>query len=248
MTVTKASLGQSISEGIGMREYVLGAILAALLIAVPALAQTASPGSQAAHQRRSFFTSNESRADVAARVAKTFGSLDANHDGFVTRDEIAASQSRFDARASKSAPKRAARMFARMDTDHDGKVTLAEAETARSARLASRGKQAKPSHAQPALFKLADANKDGTVTRAEFDAAIVAGKIKPRRAHMHGNAIVRELDSADANKDGRLSLEEAQLVELRRFDAADLDHDGVLTPDERRRARKNAGAPRSNAN
>jgi Ca2+-binding EF-hand superfamily protein len=165
-----------------------------------------------------------------------FAALDLNHDGFVTKDEVAASQARFDERMSKSAPRRAARMFDRMDSDHDGRVTLAEVEAARSARLAARGKQAKPSHALPSLFRIADANKDGTLTRAEFDAAVDSGKIKPRHAHMRGNEIAR-LVAAEDGKAGRLSLEEAQHAMLQRFDAADLNHDGTVTPEERTQAR-----------
>jgi hypothetical protein len=55
---------------------------------------------------------------------------------------------------------------------------------------------------------------------------------------MRGSQIARLFDSTDAGKQGRISLEEAKQAELRQFDAADLNHDGVLTPDERRQAAK----------
>ena len=48
----------------------------------------------------------------------------------------------------------------------------------------------------------------------------------------------------NANKDGRASLEEAQHAALQHFDAADLNHDGTLTPDERRQASKAGRAKR----
>jgi Ca2+-binding EF-hand superfamily protein len=235
----------SILEVIGMKKFVVGgAVVAALFASVPAVAQSAPANSQTAnsqapkHPRRNFFTADQSRADIPARVKKMFGTLDLNHDGFVTKDELAASQARFDQRTAKAAPKRAAKAFDRVDSDHDGKVTLAEVQSERTARLASRGKPAKASHALPSLFRFADANKDGIVTRAEFDTAVNSGKIKPRHAHMRGNEIARLFESADVDKDGRLSLEEAQRAALQRFDSMDLNRDAVLTADERRQANK----------
>ena len=221
-----------------MQKFVPGGILvAALCASVSAIAQNTPP---AAHNHKSFFKSNQSRADVSTHIQKLFGELDLNRDGFVTKDELAANQARFDERMSKSAPKRAARLFNRLDSNHDGQVTLAEIEAAHSARLAARGEQVKPArrHVSSSLLKLADANKDGVLTRAEFDAAVASGKIKPRHARMRGSQIAQLFDSADVNRDGRLSLEEAQQAALRRFDSADVNRDGMLTPDERRQASK----------
>jgi Ca2+-binding EF-hand superfamily protein len=222
-----------------MKAFVFGGTLvAALFTTAPAIAQAASPASlttPAPHARRSFFTSNQNRSDVAAHVERLFKKLDLNHDGFITRDEVASSQSQFADRIAKSAPKRAARMFDRLDTNHDGQITESEAQ---AARTSANGKQRKSSRRASSLFAKADANKDGIVTRAEFDSATANGKIKLRRANMRGSAIVRLFDIADSDKDGRVSLAEAQQAALQQFDAADLNHDGVLTPDERRQASK----------
>ena len=230
-----------------MNESVSGFVAFAVLASAAAAhaAPVSSSPSPAGHSRHSFFTADQPRADVPARVARLFKKLDLNHDGFVTKDEIATSQSQFDARTAKDAPKRVARMFERLDTNHDGQITAAEIEAARAARLAAKGKQAKSSrHPSSALFVHADANKDGIVTRAEFDAATSSGKVKLRHAGMRGSAIVRMFDLADTNKDGRLSIDEAQQAALHEFDAADLNHDGVLTPGERRMASKAARAKR----
>jgi len=224
-----------------MKKLVPGwAAVAALIAFAPLAAQptnAASPAAKPTHPRVSSFNKPQSRANVPEHVKRIFAALDLNHDGFVTRDEVTASQTLFDERMSKSAPKRAARMFDRMDSDRDGKVTLAEVTAARSARLAARGKQAKATHTLPSLFRIADSNKDSVVTRAEFDAAVDSGKIKPRHAHMRGNEIARLFDSGDGGKGGRLSLEEAQQAMLQRFDATDLNHDGTVTPEERTQAR-----------
>jgi Ca2+-binding EF-hand superfamily protein len=218
-----------------MKEFVPGGVFAAALFtaAAAALAQPTPPTASVdkpAHPRRSFFTSNQPRTDVAAHVAKMFTQLDLNHDGSITAAELAASKAKFDERASKSAPKRIEKAFDRLDSNHDGKITEADLDAKRSAKSKRR--------AGSSLFARADANKDGVVTRAEYDAAVASGKIKSRHASMRGNAIARLFDEADVNKDGRISLEEAQKAALKQFDAADLDHDGVLTPDERRQASK----------
>lgn len=193
--------------------------------AAPETAQSTSAKPKAA--RGSYFTSNQARADVPAHVERIFKQLDLNHDGFVTKDEIAASRAKFEERVAKSAPKRAASRFDRLDANHDGKITRDETGSRRSA-----------------LFEDADANKDGVVTRAEFDDAVASGKIKLRHANMRGSAIVRLFDEADVNRDGKVSLEEAQAAALKHFDAADANHDGILTPDERRQASKAARAKR----
>jgi Ca2+-binding EF-hand superfamily protein len=233
-----------------MKKFVPGGILvAALCTSVSLTAQSAPAASSApprAHAHPSFFTSNQSRADISAHTQKMFGELDLNRDGFVTKDELATRQAQFDEKMAKSAPKRAARLFGRLDSNHDGQITLAEIEAAHSAHAAASGENKKPGRRHPtsSLLRLADANKDGILTRAEFDSAVASGKLKPRHSKMRGSQLVRLFDSADANKDGRLSLEEARQATLQRFDAADANRDGVLTPDERRQASRTERAKR----
>ena len=50
--------------------------------------------------------------------------------------------------------------------------------------------------------------------------------------------------TADANKDGRVSLAEEQSLALQHFDRDDLNHDGKLTPEERKQARQQFKAQR----
>lgn len=220
-----------------MSNFVLGGIVAAALLpasaAIAGSASPALPSTSSGQGHHSFFTSDQSRGDAAAHIEKAFQKLDTNHDGFITRAEIARLQAQSDERAAKSATKRAARMFDRLDSDHDGKITIAEAAASRKARAA--GTQS-TRHGTPWLFAHADANKDGIVTRTEFDAATASGKIRLRHAAMRGSQIVRLFDVADTDRDGRVSLEEAKQAALKQFDAADLNRDGVLTPVERRQA------------
>ena len=225
-----------------MKTFLTGSLgVAALLTSATALAQPApNPAVEkaSAPARRNFFNSDQKRSDVPAHVDRTFKQLDLNHDGIITRDELAASKAQFDERMDKSAPKRAAKLFDRLDTNHDGKIARAEIAARRAARSTAHGKAPKAGSRAPgsALFERADSNKDGTITRPEFDAAVAGGKIKLRHANMRGSAIARLFDAADVNRDGRVSLQEAQQAALQHFDAADVNHDGVLTPNERRQA------------
>ena len=228
-----------------MKEFVSGgAVAAALFTAAAAIAQTtATPTSlpHAAHARRNFFTSDQPRADVPARIAKMFNQLDLNRDGFVTADELATSKTKFDERQSASAPKRVEKAFDRLDTNHDGQITQAELAARPTARKSSTGKHRV---AGSSLLARADSNKDGILTRAEYQAAVANGKIKSRHGKMRGSSLVRLFDSADANKDGKLSLDEAQKAALQQFDSADLNHDGVLSPEERRQASRGGHSKR----
>jgi Ca2+-binding EF-hand superfamily protein len=228
----------SILEVIGMRKSVMGgAVLAALFTAQIAIAETVpSTPTPLAKVRSSFFSSSQNRSDVAAHIERLFKGLDVNHDGFVSRSEIATLQAQFDERMSKSVPKRVARMFGRLDADHDGRITQAEVTAERAAKRSANGKLSKLASHPSSLFLRADSDKDGAITRAEFDAAVGSGKIKVRHANMRGSSVVRLFDSADGNKDGQLSLEEAEQAALQHFDAGDVNRDGVLTPEERRQA------------
>lgn len=207
-----------------MTRFLIGGAAIAMFAVGAATAQAAQPalaaGAGKHHARRPV-----TRSTVEARAATMFAKLDANHDGFITKDELSAAATK---RAQK-AEKRAARfdpskVFDGLDANHDGQVTADEL---------------KASTAKRRLLAHADANKDGTISRAEFDAA--AQQMKARMEHAslaRGGAATRMFDAADANKDGKVTLAEMQQAALAQFDRADLNHDGTITPDERLQARK----------
>ena len=231
-----------------MSKFIIGGLVIAALFPMSAAVAVESASavlpSPTAHTRHSFFTSNQNRRDVPQHVERLFKALDSNHDGFVTKSEIAALQADFDKRSASSAPKRADRMFNRLDADRDGRITIGEAAASKS----KKGPSPKPTRrGGSTLFARADGNKDGVITRAEFDAATASGKIKLHHSAMRGSQIARLFDSVDIGKTGRLSLEDVQQAELRQFDAADLNRDGVLTPEERRQAAKANRARRPTA-
>ena len=84
------------------------ATLAAAFAAFPAGAQ--SPAATATPPPSYGFPL--SRASAQQQVQERFAARDANHDGFMSNDELGGN---------------AAAIIARLDTDHDGKVSLAEA-------------------------------------------------------------------------------------------------------------------------
>jgi len=211
----------------------------AAVAATGAFAQSAPPPGKAGMHGRMMRT--EARTDVAANVGKMFARLDTNRDGFITKAEVDA----LEAKRSQRLEKRAEgfspdKIFDRVDANHDGKITVAEEQAAHKARAQSKGKapaQAKAT-AFTGLFARADANKDGAVTRSEFDA--VGNQLRARMekaGERHGFA-GGMFEAADTNKDSRISVAEAQALALQHFDRADLNHDGKLTPEERKQARR----------
>jgi hypothetical protein len=168
------------------------------------------------------------RAEASQHVNKMFAKLDANHDGFITRDEVEAIHQK---------------MMGAMGMAGEMHKRLAE----RGTMLGDRG----------AMFDRLDANHDGSISRQEFLAShpqmreqrTIVMRNGPEgspgapgepgmKMRMHGGMGMRGFgghlfEMADANKDGRVSLAEAQAAALAHFDKADLNHDGRITPDER---------------
>jgi len=222
-----------------MRILLLSGIPAAALFATgAAVAQTAAPVQPAPPVR---VAKNITRAEVQARVARQFARLDVNRDGFITQSEITAAGAQSEQKAAQRAQMfNPDAIFDRLDLNHDGKITQAEAEAAHSQHVRTTGGQPAVAHAAAfgGLFARADANHDGVITRAEFDAVGAQLRAHMEHAGLHRGFGARLLTMADLNKDGRVSLADAQAAALQHFDQADLNHDGVLTPEERQQARQ----------
>jgi EF-hand domain pair/EF hand len=119
--------------------------------------------------------------------------------------------------------------FAQVDANRDGAFTREEVQSARQDLV----KKVRDSR-----FELLDQNKDGSVSRAEFDAA------RGDNAQNGGNRMRRGQGGQgagfarrDENSDGKVTLSEALSRSLARFDEADANKDGTLTPEERMAAR-----------
>lgn len=160
-----------------------------------------------------------------------------------------ATQTRAEAQA------RAAEMFARMDANKDGKLDTADRAAKRTERQAK-------------MFERLDADKDGNISKAEWDqhgadrAAKRAERGEKRTEAGEGKRAMRGhhgkrgghrgmmmMGKADTDGDKTISQAEFQTAALARFDAADANKDGQVTPEERKaqrdawRAKRGGAAP-----
>ena len=235
-----------------MKKLLIGGAIVALVVASdPSLAQSTPPPGVAqgtapvaparpaapmppAEQMRVRIMSDKvmTRADVEEHVRKLFARFDANHDGFITRDEIASAGKGMMAMGG-GMPRHGSghammmgdpnAMFDRLDTNHDGNISRQEF-------LAGQTR----AHTERMII----------MRSAEGSAAAGQPGSGMERVHaMHmrmgmGGFGGHLFEMADANHDGRVSLQEAEAAALSHFDRADLNHDGKLTPEERSEAHR----------
>ena len=226
-----------------MNRLLIGSAAASLLLAFapsvaqpapppPGVAQVTGPATSAPqllprHEVRMKIMSDRvmTRADVGEHVRRLFARFDSNHDGFITREEIASAGKGMMAMhrdMEKRVPEHAMMMgdrsalFDRLDTNHDGSISRQEFMASRSEVREQR---------------VIIMHPDGAAT----GQSPMPG-MQEMRMHAMGGFGGHLFETADANHDGRVSLQEAQAAALAHFDRADLNHDGKLTPEERQQA------------
>jgi Ca2+-binding EF-hand superfamily protein len=182
----------------------------------PAAVEKAPPAPSALSRLMQFDRNQDgklSRDEVPERMQGLFDRGDANHDGILTAQEIAALE------AAQPAPKgdparegpppnyiRQDAMLSLIDADHNGEISTAEMDAAPSA-----------------LLKL-DRNQDGKLTEDE---------LRPRPSAMTPDQLLTNLiRQHDQDGDGRVALTEAPDRLKAMFTRADTDHDGYVTLDE----------------
>ncbi|WP_434403234.1 EF-hand domain-containing protein [Sphingobium sp. DN12] len=155
------------------------------------------------------------RSQIDRIVTAMFAEADSNRDGIVTIDEL-----RLVVQARREAIIRT--RFDAIDNNHDGTLSLAEFQAWQSSmgsvalsETGAMGDQGGPV-AEAIMPKLGDDPED----------AILGRLIEP----LNASAIAQ----ANSNYDAGASLEEVLAFEHARFDAADADHDGVLSAEEMR--------------
>ena len=94
------------------------------------------------------------------------------------------------------------------------------------------------------MFQMLDANHDGTVTREEAEQALAnfqASRGSGENGGRRGGRLQAMIDQAFATLQS-LTLQQFEAQSLARFDAADANHDGIVTAAERLQARAQQAA------
>jgi hypothetical protein len=87
------------------------------------------------------------------------------------------------------------------------------------------------------MFQMIDSNGDGVVTRAEAEGAAAQFQGRGSASGRGGGRIQRMLDQAFAASQS-LTRQQFEALALARFDAQDLNHDGVVSAAERQQTRE----------
>lgn len=186
-----------------MNKFLIGGAVAAAIIGGGAAIAQNMQTAPAMPMHRMHVAAPMTRAAVQSHVQAMFAKLDANRDGFITKDEAQAAGQQMHARmmerrtqgtaAGQSA--RRAQMFDRLDANHDGMITRDEFAAAprpqgmmmRHAGMRGMGGM------RGQMFERADINKDGRISMAEAQQAALA-----------------RFDAMDLNHDGTVTPQERQ--------------------------------------
>ena len=166
-----------------------------------------------------------------------FAAVDANKDGAVTEAEVKAHAEARRAEGEKKMAEARTRMFESMDADKNGQISRTEWDSHHAGM-----KMKWMEHRETAAA--------GGNERREMRMKFKDGEGRKGHHMMHrggmgwGGFGEKGFETADANNDGRVTLAEAKAKAFARFDAADTNKDGTLSPDERRAAHEAKRAER----
>lgn len=202
-----------------MNRILFGA--AAIVIAVPAMAQVLAPAAPIAPIAPRMEMTH-TRDQVVAKVRDHFAKMDVNRDGFIGGDELTVNRKHpggaWQGESGRTAMMRERPMhdpnaaFDRLDANHDGAISRGEFAKGRQMRIERK--------------------------MVMNGAPGAAGDHRGMRMKMHRMGGGRMMKMADLNRDGRVSLQEATTSALQHFDQVDTNRDGRITPDERRSMRQ----------
>lgn len=153
-----------------MKHFFLAGAVATLALGPAVSAQTAKP---------------ITRSEFLKIVDAKFDAADTNHDGVLTKQEIAAQQERDLQQARAGIIQQLTAKFHQLDTNHDGQLSLQEFLAAAPSLHAT--------ETPDQILNRSDRNHDGKITREEFRAPQLA-----------------TFNAADTNHDGIVSPAEAQ--------------------------------------
>ena len=158
-----------------------------LTLALASTAFVASPLAAQAQQQPKQIT----RTDYVKNVDARFNSADANHDGKLTKEEIAAQQQRDVQQARQKILQGLETKFRQLDTNHDGQLSLQE--------FLAVAPPLRPSETADQILQQLDTNHDGKVSLEEFRASELA-----------------KFNKIDTNHDGVITPAEMQAAQQRK--------------------------------
>jgi Ca2+-binding EF-hand superfamily protein len=150
---------------------------AALLAADSAAAQKPQQNANQPH--------NISRAEYLKSVTQRFTDIDTNHDGVVTKQELAVAEAKLAQQLTAARDQKMRAEFSQLDTNHDGKLSLEEFMAA--------APQVRAAQTPDQIIQQLDTNHDGTISADEFRAPEIA-----------------KFNKVDANHDGIVTPAEIQ--------------------------------------
>lgn len=171
------------------------------------------------------------KAEFTQSAESRFYAIDANNDGFLSKDER---------KAHKGAGREARKdkRFETLDTNGDGLLSRAEMD--------ARGDkhEARKSARREKILEKFDTDLDGELSEAE--RTVMKAERKSKRADRKGKRGDRRADrpKVDANDDGFVSLKEHMTVSEQLFTRLDANGDGVLTKGEGRKRKGRRGEKR----
>jgi hypothetical protein len=132
-----------------------------------------------------------SRADFVKRADTQFNTIDANHDGSLSKAELEGAEQRSLQQLNAAREQRIQAQFKQLDTNHDGQLSQQE--------FAAGAPTLKINETPEQLLQQLDSNHDGKVSADEFRAPQLASFAK-----------------ADANHDGVVTPDEARAAVARK--------------------------------
>lgn len=205
------------------RTLTLSIVSVGLLLSGAAIAQAVPPaGSPLRDSVRENARPEMTRAAVQERATQMFARLDANTDGKIDTADRAA---RNTGQTTAQTTERTSARFARLDTNSDGAISAEEFAATGDPR---RGRMGAGRAAADGEARAEGRPEGQRVMRRMARQGDMRGPMGNARAL---------LGQADTDNDGTVSQGEFSAAMLARFDAADADSNGIVSPEERRAAR-----------
>lgn len=161
-------------------------MISKLVVAAVAFLPLAAAGAQAPQSPKPI-----SRTDYLKSVDARFNQIDADHDGTISKEELAAELQREMQAANARIAQQLRERFRQLDTNHDGQLSLQEFMAIQPT--------IHPSESPEQMLQRLDVNHDGKVSADEFRAPEIA-KFNRLDTNHDGIVTPAEINAANGHK------------------------------------------------